>query len=244
MEDALLYNLSVIRKRIKVTCNRCGRNPDDVKLLLATKTVAAEKIEIVLKAGENIIGENKVQELKSKYEFLKTTDAAIHFIGHLQTNKIKEVLKYANCIQSIDRMGLVYALDKQLQALGKSMDILLQVNTSFEESKFGIAPDETFAFAKEVSGFDTLKIKGLMTIGLFSAEQEKVRKCFRLLNNLKYEIVEMNLPNTEMDILSMGMSGDLEAAIEEGSTMVRVGTAIFGQRKYPDSYYWDESNKA
>lgn len=244
MEDALLYNLSVIRKRIKVTCNRCGRNPDDVKLLLATKTVAAEKIEIVLKAGENIIGENKVQELKSKYEFLKTTDAAIHFIGHLQTNKIKEVLKYANCIQSIDRMGLVYALDKQLQALGKSMDILLQVNTSFEESKFGIAPEKAIAFAKEVSGFDTLKIKGLMTIGLFSAEQEKVRKCFRLLNNLKYEIVEMNLPNTEMDILSMGMSGDLEAAIEEGSTMVRVGSAVFGQRKYPDSYYWDESNKA
>jgi len=244
MEDALLYNLSVIRKRIKVTCNRCGRNPDDVKLLLATKTVAAEKIEIVLKAGENIIGENKVQELKSKYEFLKTTDAAIHFIGHLQTNKVKDVLKYTNCIQSIDRMGLVYALDKQLQALGKSMDILLQVNTSFEESKFGIAPEKAIAFAKEVSGFDTLKIKGLMTIGLFSAEQEKVRKCFRLLNNLKYEIVEMNLPNTEMDILSMGMSGDLEAAIEEGSTMVRVGSAVFGQRKYPDSYYWDESNKA
>lgn len=197
MEDALLYNLSVIRKRIKVTCNRCGRNPDDVKLLLATKTVAAEKIEIVLKAGENIIGENKVQELKSKYEFLKTTDAAIHFIGHLQTNKVKDVLKYTNCIQSIDRMGLVYALDKQLQALGKSMDILLQVNTSFEESKFGIAPEKAIAFAKEVSGFDTLKIKGLMTIGLFSAEQEKVRKCFRLLNNLKYEIVEMNLPNTK-----------------------------------------------
>lgn len=185
-----------------------------------------------------------MQELKSKYEFLKTTDAAIHFIGHLQTNKVKEVLKYANCIQSVDRMDLVYALDKQLQALGKSMDILLQVNTSFEESKFGIAPDKAIAFAKEVSGFDTLKIKGLMTIGLFSAEQEKVRICFRLLNNLKDEINAMNLPDTEMDILSMGMSGDLETAIEEGSTMVRVGTAVFGQRKYPDSYYWDESNKA
>ena len=152
MEDILLHNLSVIRNRIKLACNRYGRNPDDVKLLLATKTVSVEKIDMALKAGENMIGENKVQELKFKYEFLKTTDAAIHFIGHLQTNKVKEVLKYAACIQSVDRMDLVYALDKQLQALGKNLDILLQVNTSFEDSKFGIPPDKAIAFAKEVSG--------------------------------------------------------------------------------------------
>ena len=121
------------------------------------------------------------------------------------------------------------------------MEVLIQVNTSNEESKFGVSPDKAIALVQEVAQFETLKIKGLMTIGLFSAETEKVRHCFRLLKHLQEQIIALQLPNVEMKELSMGMSGDLETAIEEGATIVRVGTAIFGQRSYPDSYYWNEN---
>lgn len=121
------------------------------------------------------------------------------------------------------------------------MDIMLQINTSYEESKFGMSPEKAIDFAKEVSEYDTLKVKGLMTIGLFSSEKEKVRKCFRLLKNMQLQIQELGLPNFALNELSMGMSGDFETAIQEGATIVRVGTAIFGSRIYPYSYYWNES---
>lgn len=233
-------NLSVVHERIKVACLKAGRNPQEVSLLLATKTVSSENIKIALQSGETLIGENKVQELKEKYNALKDTPHQAHFIGHLQTNKIKDVLKYADCIQSVDRTELVEKLDARLQREGRKADILIQVNTSFEESKFGIAPQEAVSFAKIVSQYDTLQVKGLMTIGLFSAEQEQVRKCFQLLKRLQQQIIGLNLPHFELNHLSMGMSHDLETAIEEGATMVRVGTAIFGTRIYPDSYYWNE----
>lgn len=119
--------------------------------------------------------------------------------------------------------------------------MLIQVNTSFEERKFGVNPDDTIALVKQVAQLDTLKIKGLMTIGLYSSDPEQVRKCFRLLENPQQQIIVLNIPNVEMEELSMGMSGDLEIAIAEGATMLRVGTAIFGQRATPDSYYWDET---
>jgi pyridoxal phosphate enzyme (YggS family) len=127
-----------------------------------------------------------------------------------------------------------------LEYEGKTIEVLIQVNTSEEESKFGVHPDQAIELVKQVAQFDRLKIKGLMTIGLFSAETEKVRRCFRLLKNIQEQIIDMNIPNVDMQELSMGMSGDLETAIEEGATIVRVGTAIFGQRIYPDSYYWNE----
>lgn len=236
-------NIAVIRKRILVACNRSGRPEEAVKLLLATKTVPAENIRIALEAGETLVGENKVQEVKSKYDFLKTIPHETHFIGHLQTNKVAEILKYATCIQSVDRMSLVQKLDQQLLKEGRSMDVFLQVNTSNEASKFGADPSEIHSFAREVSRYDTLKVRGLMTIGLFSAEEEKVRECFRLLREIKLELVEEQLPNFTLEELSMGMSGDMETAIEEGATLIRVGTAIFGQRSYPDSYYWNEDKE-
>lgn len=241
MIEIIQHNLTVIHNRIKKACEKSGRNPNEIQLLLATKTVSAENIKIALNIGEHLIAENKVQELKEKFEDLKTVEHQTHFIGHLQTNKIKEVLKYVSCIQSVDRIDLAEKLDQRLQFEGKTIDILLQVNASFEESKFGIAPEKAVEFARQLSKFDTLHLKGLMTIGLFSAEQEKVRKCFQLLKNIQQEIIESNLPNVTMETLSMGMSGDLEVAIEEGTTMVRVGTAIFGKRKYADSYYWNEN---
>lgn len=244
MKEDLLHNLEIINQRIKNACEKADRNADEVKLLLATKTVSAERIKLALENGETLIAENKVQELKEKYEDLKDIPHENHFIGHLQTNKIKDILKYdVRCVQSLDRLDLAEKLHQRLVMEGKTMDVLIQVNTSDEESKFGIHPDFAIDLVKKVSEFDTLKIKGLMTIGLFSAETEKVRTCFKILKNLQQEIIQQNIPNVEMKELSMGMSSDLETAIEEGSTIVRVGTAVFGARIYPDSYYWNENSK-
>lgn len=240
--NEILENISRIQERIHKACKESGRNSDEVKLLLATKTVPAERIKTALNAGHTLIAENKVQELKEKYEALKEIPHTNHFIGHLQTNKIKDVLKCnVSCIQSLDRLDLAEKLHQRLLFEKKTIEVLIQVNTSFEESKFGVSPDKAIELVKQVSKFETLKIKGLMTIGLFSAETDKVRKCFRLLKNIQQEIITLNIPDVEMRELSMGMSGDLETSIEEGSTIVRVGTAVFGQRIYPDSYYWNEN---
>lgn len=238
--NQIVGNIHSIKHRIEMACQKAGRNSNEVKLLLATKTVSAENIKIALQSGEILIGENKVQELKEKFEDLQSIPHQTHFIGHLQTNKIKEVLKYADCIESVDRIDLAQKLHQRLQQEGKTLDIMLQVNTSYEESKFGADPSKIIDFAKEVSQLDTLKVKGLMTIGLFSAEENQVRKCFKLLKNIQSELELLQLPNFDLQDLSMGMSNDLEIAIEEGATIIRVGTAIFGTRIYPDSYYWNE----
>lgn len=241
MMNNIEEKLLLIHQRIKRACIKGNREPNDVRLLLATKTVPAEKIALALQCGEILIGENKVQELKEKNEILSKYNPERHFIGHLQTNKVKDVLKYVNCIESVDRLDLVQRLDHRLQTEGRSLDILIQVNTSHENSKFGIEPQQALPFIKEVAKYDTLNIKGLMTIGLFSAENEKVRKCFRLLKEIKERVIAEDILNVKMHELSMGMSGDMETAIEEGATIIRVGTAIFGERIYPDSYYWNES---
>lgn len=241
MKEDILHNLEIINDRIRKACEKAGRNRDEVRLLLATKTVSAERIKTALENGYTLIAENKVQELKEKYEGLKDTPHENHFIGHLQTNKIKDILKYdVVCVQSLDRPDLAEKLHQRLLSEGKTIDVLIQVNTSGEESKFGVHPKEAVELTRKVAEFTTLKIKGLMTIGLFSAETEKVRKCFKILKDLQQEIISQNIPNVEMKELSMGMSGDLETAIEEGATIVRVGTAVFGARVYPDSYYWNE----
>ncbi len=238
----IIDNIAQIRKRIAEAALRASRNPEEIKLLLATKTVSADNIKVALEAGERIIGENKAQEIKSKYDELLGVPHQKHFIGHLQTNKIKELLRYdVTCIQSIDRLDLGEKLQARLEFEKKEIDVLIQVNTSNEESKFGVAPEGAIELTKQVSMLPNIHIKGLMTIGLFSAEEEKVRVCFKLLKSLQQQIVALNLPDVEMRELSMGMSHDLEFAIEEGSTMVRVGTAIFGKRIYADSYYWNEN---
>jgi pyridoxal phosphate enzyme (YggS family) len=233
----IIENIDNIKYRIKNAAEHSGRNPKEIKLLLATKTVSAQHIKIALETGETLIGENKVQELIAKAEILKAIPHQKHFIGHLQTNKIKEVIMYADCIQSVDRIELAEKLQKRLAFENKNIDIFIQVNTSYEDSKFGISPETALDFALQLKHFDRLNIKGLMTIGLFSAEKEQVRKCFRLLKTIQTEMLQKDIPVNE---LSMGMSGDLETAIEEGSTTIRVGTAIFGKRLYPDSYYWTE----
>jgi pyridoxal phosphate enzyme (YggS family) len=238
----IIENIAQIKKRITDAALAADRNPEEVKLLLATKTVSAENIKIALESGERLIGENRAQELKSKYTDLLDVPHQKHFIGYLQTNKIKNLLCYdVTCIQSVDRLDLAEKLQARLEFEKKEMDVFIQVNTSNEESKFGIAPEKAIELTKQVANLPNIHIKGLMTIGLFSAEEAKVRVCFKLLKDIQQQIVALNLPGVEMKELSMGMSYDLEFAIEEGSTMVRVGTAIFGQRIYADSYYWNEN---
>ncbi len=242
MENQIRNNLQDILQRISSACIKANRNPEEVKLLMVTKTVSAENIKIALNAGQTLIAENKVQELKEKYEALKDIQHINHFIGHLQTNKIKDILKYdVACIQSLDRLDLAEKLQQRLQFENKTIEAFIQVNTSDEESKFGIHPSGAVALVKQVAEYPNIQIKGLMTIGLLSTASEKVRDCFKLLKDIQQQIIALHIPNVEMKELSMGMSGDMETAIEEGATIVRVGTAIFGQRIYPDSYYWNEN---
>lgn len=242
MSGQIAENIAVIQGRIRAACKASGRDPGEVKLLLATKTVSAERIKIAFSAGVTLIAENKVQELKEKFDALKGSLHTKHFIGHLQTNKIKDLLKCeVACIESLDRLDLAEKLQQRLEFEDKTIEALIQVNTSFETSKFGVNPENAVELVEQVSQFDRIKIKGLMTIGLFSDEIERVRKCFRLLKEIQQRIIALEIPNVEMNELSMGMSGDLEAAIEEGATIVRVGTAIFGERIYSDSYYWNEN---
>ena len=241
MTATISDNIEAILHRIKKACERNGRDPQEVKLLLATKTVTSDRIKVALKAGQTLIAENKVQELKDKYEDLKEIPHHNHFIGQLQTNKIKDILRYdVSCVHSVDRFDLAQKLHQRLTAENKTIDILIQVNTSNEESKYGAAPDQVIDLVRQIAALNSLHIKGLMTIGLLSAEAEQVRRCFQLLKQIQQQIIMLNIPNVAMQELSMGMSGDLEIAIAEGATIVRVGTAIFGQRNTPDSYYWNE----
>lgn len=241
MKDKIVENLKHIQDRINTACKNINRDPSEVKLLLATKTVEPARIIHALEAGYPLIAENKIQETIAKYEDLKSIPHENHFIGHLQTNKVKFLIQNeVKCLHSLDRKRLANRLQNRLEFEDKEMDVLIQVNTSNEESKFGIHPDKAIEFIKYVATLDRIHIKGLMTIGLFSADEEEIRPCFQLLKNISEEAKALNLPGVEMKELSMGMSGDLEIAIEEGATIVRVGTAVFGERPYPDSYYWNE----
>ncbi|AYN04164.1 MULTISPECIES: YggS family pyridoxal phosphate-dependent enzyme [unclassified Flavobacterium] len=240
MKDTIISNLKQIHDRIENACILSGRNKSDVQLLLATKTVPADNIRIAIEAGETLIGENKMQELRDKDSVLKELHIERHFIGHLQTNKIKDVLKYATCIQSLDRLSLAHELDKQLQKQGKNIDVFVQVNTSYEESKFGLAPNDVIPFIKEIKKYDRLKIKGLMTIGLLDVQKEKMQPSLRLLREIRDTIYAEGIENQTKLLLSMGMSQDLELAIAEGSNIVRIGTSIFGNR-FLGKEIWNEN---
>ncbi|MHA6697795.1 YggS family pyridoxal phosphate-dependent enzyme [Chryseobacterium sp. A301] len=241
MDSYLLENIKAIEKRMLTACQEFNRDPKEVKLLLATKTVEPEKILLAFSSGHTLIAENRIQELKEKFSPLESLRHTNHFIGHLQTNKIKELLRYeVKCLHSLDRRDLAQKLQERLERENKTIEVLLQVNTSVEASKFGVDPKEAISFCRYVSSLPNLKIKGLMTIGLFSDDMDKVEACFKRLALIRNQISEAKIPTVEMKELSMGMSGDLELAIKHGATIIRVGTAIFGKRETPDSYYWNE----
>ncbi|MHA6695392.1 YggS family pyridoxal phosphate-dependent enzyme [Homoserinimonas sp. A520] len=232
-------NLEAVRRRIDAARERAGR-ADAVRLLPVSKTVPAERIRPAIEAGGVELGENKVQEAYRKWDELRDTGVAWSVIGHLQTNKAKLVAEFASEFQALDSLRLAEALDRRLQASGRAIDVFVQVNTSGEDSKFGLDPDAVRDFVRELPNYQSLRIRGLMTLAVFSSDTEQVRSCFRRLRELREQLRETAPDGVTLDELSMGMSGDFEVAIEEGATVVRVGQAIFGARTQPDSYYWPE----
>lgn len=228
-------NLASVEDRVVRACERAGRERDNVRILPITKTVPAHILRYAHQAGIGSFGENKIQEAAVKHEALADLDIAWCIVGHLQTNKVKYLTHFATEFHALDSLRLADLLDKRLERENRFLDIYVQVNTSGEESKYGLAPDALIPFAEALDKFPRLRPRGLMTLALFSADMEKVRPCFRLLRDLRDKVVKHHTGLTE---LSMGMSGDFEVAIEEGANVVRVGQAIFGKRPTPDSLYW------
>jgi len=230
---ALSNNIDLIRERINKAAIKAKRNPKNIKLLAVTKTRSIETIEEALLNNIEFIGENKVQEAENKIPFLTGEFKEFHFIGHLQSNKINKLMKLKPVlIHSIDKYPTAEKLNNYLKQHSMTQDVLIEVNTSNEENKFGIIPDETIPFIKAISKLENIRIKGLMTVGIFTSNEKLIRDCFIKLRKLFNEIKVAEIPNVEMKYLSMGMTNDFEIAIEEGANIVRIGTAIFGARNY------------
>jgi pyridoxal phosphate enzyme (YggS family) len=226
-------NVRIVQGRIRAAAERCGRNPEDILPVAVTKTQSAETVNATLQCGIRHFGENKVQEALQKLPLVTVPYAGFHFVGHLQTNKVKALLKLEPyLIHSVDSLHLAKEISGVLEGAGRTQDILLQVNTSGEESKSGCEPDELMQLTREVALLPNLSVKGLMTIGRLSDRAEDSRQDFRLLKELSVELKALNLPGIELQWLSMGMTNDFEIAIEEGANLVRIGSAIFGERHY------------
>jgi len=233
------HNLVAVHARIATACQRVGRDPAMVRLLPVSKTKPESSLRLAHAAGCTMLGENKVQEAHRKWEAMQDlTDLHWSVIGHLQTNKAKLVARFATEFQALDSLRVAEALDRRLQIEGRTLDVFVQVNTSGEVSKYGLSPEDVPAFVQALPAFSALRVRGLMTLALFSSQAERVRQCFILLRNLRDELRQTAPDGIALDELSMGMSGDFEIAIEEGATVVRVGQAIFGARPMPDSHYW------
>ncbi|MEZ5128739.1 MAG: YggS family pyridoxal phosphate-dependent enzyme [Micropruina glycogenica] len=233
-------NLDAVQARIARAAARAGRDPRSVRLLPVSKTVAEDRLRNAVAAGYYRLGENKVQEAKRKSENLADLDVSWAVVGHLQTNKARDVAAFAAEFQALDSLRLAEALDRRLQAAGRSLDVFVQVNTSGEESKYGLSPDEVPAFLAALPRFETLRVQGLMTLALFSSDLERVRACFVRLRTLRDRARDTDPDLIGPGELSMGMSGDFEVAIDEGATCVRVGQALFGSRapQYDEAHYW------
>lgn len=222
-------NLEDIRRRIELVCKRTGRRPEEITLVAVTKGISLEEIKEAINRGIRDIGENRIQEALLKYEGRGTKDEGRgtrwHMIGHLQTNKVKEAVRIFDLIQSVDSLRLAQAISMEAGKINKQQDILLEVKTSSEESKFGLKPEDTLAVFQEISRLPNLNLKGLMTIAPFTDNPEASRPYFKMLKELSEQT--FGHPTGVQRVLSMGMSNDFEVAIEEGSTMVRLGRAIF-----------------
>lgn len=235
-------NLAAVRARLASAAERAGRDADEIRLLPVSKTVPEERLRTAHAAGITQMGENKVQEAKRKAEAL--ADLGIHWavIGHLQTNKVKDVAAFADEFQALDSLRVAEALDRRLQAAGRGLDVYVQVNSSGEASKFGLEPAEVPAFLQALPACSSLRVRGLMTLAAHTGDRARIRECFRTMRDLRDAGLQAGTVGDGQ--LSMGMSGDFELAIEGGSTCVRVGQAIFGPRPTPDSHYWPEGGDA
>ncbi|WP_333903456.1 YggS family pyridoxal phosphate-dependent enzyme [Achromobacter insolitus] len=233
--DTMAGRLAQIQQRIASACERAGRSPDSVTLLPVSKTFGEDAIREAMALGLTRYGENKTQEIRQKATALASLGLQWVLIGHLQTNKARDAARDAAEVQSLDRVELAEALHRRLTNEGRTLDVLVQVKTSSEPSKYGMDPADVAGFLRRVAtDFPTLRVQGLMTLAVNSPDPAEVRACFRALRELRDRLRQENLPGVSLDRLSMGMSGDFELAIEEGSTEVRIGSAIFGARHYPD----------
>lgn len=222
-------HLNEVRENIQKACEKAGRSPQEVTLIAVSKTKPLFMLEEAYEAGARDFGENKVQEILEKHPKMPE-DARFHMIGHLQRNKVKQVLPHAVLIHSVDSYRLAEQISQEAGKLGITAKILLEVNVAKEESKFGMMPEDVEEMAVQIAALPHLQIEGLMTIAPFVDDPEKNRPVFRKLYQLSVDIKKKNIDNVNMGVLSMGMTGDYQVAVEEGSTMIRVGTGIFGAR--------------
>ncbi|MBO1750775.1 YggS family pyridoxal phosphate-dependent enzyme [Actinotalea sp. BY-33] len=230
----LVHRLEAVQERVRQAAEHAGRPAEDVRLMLASKTQPAPVVRVAVEAGARLLGENKVQELVAKGPDLADLSPTVHLIGHLQSNKVNAALRWAACVQSVDTLDLAERLSRRCEAVDRDLEVMVQVNVSGEESKYGVAPAQATALAAAVATLPRLRLTGLMTIGANSDEETVVRAGFAELGRLRDEVLASGLPGTgSAHELSMGMSGDLELAIAEGATMVRVGSAVFGARPAP-----------
>lgn len=227
-------NIARIQERIATACARCGRDPAEITLVSVSKTFPASLVREVVASGISNVGENYVQELLQKQEELHDLPIKWHFIGHLQKNKVRQIIDRVELIHSVDSEPLAREINRRAEAIGKIVEVLMEVNTTAERSKFGVLPEETVGLIRSCQSFASISIAGLMTIGPFLPDPEGSRPMFRTLRRLSDTIRGLQQTNVSMRHLSMGMTGDFEVAIEEGATIIRVGTAMFGRRKKND----------
>jgi len=223
-------NLKNLQKRIEQACQKCGRRREDVRLIAVSKTFPPEMIKEAEAAGQTDFGENYVQELQEKNKVLSDLPIQWHFIGHLQSNKVKYIADYIHLIHSVDNLVLGKEIDRRAGRCGRVQDILVEVHTTDEATKFGIQPAHAISLIKDLSSLPNLRVCGLMTMGPFSDNPDDSRPSFRQVVELKRQVESEGFDRVSMQHLSMGMTHDFEVAIEEGATLVRIGTAIFGRR--------------
>ena len=224
-------NLSRVYENIKIACEKAGRDPSEVTLIAVSKTKPIETLKEAYDAGTRVFGENKVQELDKKIDALPK-DISWHMIGHLQRNKVKYIAGRVSLIHSVDSYRLAEEINIQAKKRGIVIPVLIEVNVAEEDSKFGVSVEDTEELIRQVAELDGVKVMGLMTIAPYVVDSEENRWIFHKIKDLSIDIAAKNIDNVSMDILSMGMTGDYMVAIEEGATMVRVGTGIFGERDY------------
>jgi pyridoxal phosphate enzyme (YggS family) len=223
-------NLKNLRKRIEQACQKCGRKIDDVQLIAVSKTFSVGTVEEAIVAGQIDFGENYVQELQEKHEAFAGRLIQWHFIGHLQSNKVKYIADYVHLIHSVDELKLGSEISRRAERCNRVQDVLVEVHTTDEATKFGVRPDHAIALIKDLAQLSHLRVCGLMTMGSFSDNPNDSRPSFRCVADLKKQVEAEGIVGVKMHHLSMGMTHDFEVAIEEGATLVRIGTALFGRR--------------
>lgn len=224
-------NIALVQENIENACRNAGRNFDEVTLIAVSKTKPVSMLMEAYEQGQREFGENKVQELLEKYEIMPK-DIHWHMIGHLQRNKVKYIVDKVVLIHSVDSLRLAQEISREAVKKNLTVSVLIEVNVADEESKFGVSAEDTLPLVRQIALLPGIRIKGLMTIAPYVENSEENRQYFKILRQLAVDITRKNIDNVSMNILSMGMSGDYEVAVEEGASLVRIGTGIFGERQY------------